>query len=133
MLHDELRQTLHVIAAADSAPVVFHCTSGKDRTGVVAALVLTLLGVSREDVVADFALTARATERLVADWERQNPGHTMRWPGYGQAPAALMGRFLDDVDGEYGSVHGYVTDHLGLPADVSSRLCRAYLEPTPAC
>lgn len=69
-----------LIAAADSAPVVFHCASGKDRTGIVAALVLTLLGVSRKDVVADFALTARATDRLVADWERQNPSRTMRWP-----------------------------------------------------
>jgi protein-tyrosine phosphatase len=42
----ELRQVLEVVAAEGAGPVVVHCASGKDRTGIVAALVLALLGVS---------------------------------------------------------------------------------------
>ena len=46
-----------MIADPDAAPVVVHCMAGKDRTGVVCALTLALLGVSDEDIAADYALT----------------------------------------------------------------------------
>jgi protein-tyrosine phosphatase len=55
---EELRRALEVIACGDG-PVVFHCASGKDRTGLLAALVLALVGVAEDDIVADFALTER--------------------------------------------------------------------------
>jgi protein-tyrosine phosphatase len=48
----EISQALQVVAAADSAPLVIHCASGKDRTGLVAALVLSLLGVAEDDIAA---------------------------------------------------------------------------------
>ena len=48
-----------MIAEPDAFPALFHCSGGKDRTGVVSALILLTLGVSREDVVADFMLTQR--------------------------------------------------------------------------
>jgi protein-tyrosine phosphatase len=110
----ELRQVLEVVAAAATAPVVVHCASGKDRTGIVAALVLALLGVSERDIVADFALTGLATAGLVADWRGAYPDRTLRWPGYGQAPEALMRRFLAELAAGYGSVHGYARDRLGV-------------------
>jgi len=47
------------IAGPDAFPALFHCAGGKDRTGVVSALILLVLGVAREDVVADFMLTQR--------------------------------------------------------------------------
>lgn len=92
----EIRRTLEVIAAADE-PLVFHCASGKDRTGIIAALVLSLLGVEEDTVVEDFALTGLATDRLVADWRAAHDGRSPRWPGYGTAPAGLMRRFLRDL------------------------------------
>lgn len=48
-----------LIAEPDAFPALFHCSGGKDRTGLVSALILLTLGVSREDVVADFMLTQR--------------------------------------------------------------------------
>ena len=51
-------------SAPDSRPAVFHCTAGKDRTGLLSALVLSLLGVPEETVVADYALSGEAMERL---------------------------------------------------------------------
>jgi protein-tyrosine phosphatase len=47
--------------AATKTPAVFHCTAGKDRTGVVSALLLLLLGVPREVVIGDYSLTALYT------------------------------------------------------------------------
>ncbi len=109
----ELRQTLKTIAEAEG-PLVFHCASGKDRTGLVAALVLSLLGVDENGVAEDFALTEAATELLVADWAAAHDGRTPSWPGYGRAPEEVIRLFLAGLTAEYGSVHGYVTGRLGV-------------------
>ncbi|MFE2015014.1 tyrosine-protein phosphatase [Streptomyces sp. NPDC059491] len=118
---EELRTALEVIAAADG-PLVFHCASGKDRTGLLAALVLGLLDVPDEEILSDFALTELATERLVADWRATHPGRELRWPGYGRAPADVLRLFLADLRDRHGSVHGYVTGHVGLDPAVIARL-----------
>src|ERR1019366_5162239 len=69
MLDDAAPQitgALEVLTAPDSRPAVFHCTAGKDRTGLLSALVLSLLGVPEETVVADYALSGAAMARLRA-------------------------------------------------------------------
>jgi protein-tyrosine phosphatase len=118
---EELRQALEVIAS-DSGPLVFHCASGKDRTGLVAGVVLGLLGVAEDDIVADFALTELATDRLIADWQAAHPGRTLKWPGYGRAPEEIMRLFLADLAVTYGSVHDYAVQHLGVDDTLISRL-----------
>lgn len=69
---DAFAQAIEVLAAAPGA-ALFHCTAGKDRTGVLALLVLDLVGVDREAVVEDFALTEARIEpireRLLRDAE----------------------------------------------------------------
>ncbi|MEV5968995.1 tyrosine-protein phosphatase [Streptomyces sp. NPDC051921] len=120
----ELREALEIIAAADG-PLVFHCAAGKDRTGLLAALVLGLLDVSDEQILADFALTELATERFVVDWKAANPGRELRWPGFGRAPAEIMRLVLADLRAEYGSVYAYATGHVGLdPAVVDALRAR---------
>ncbi|MFB8279468.1 tyrosine-protein phosphatase [Nocardia colli] len=125
---EEIRETLEVIAAADG-PTVFHCASGKDRTGLIAALVLTLLGVSDQQIVEDFTLTELATERLVADWRAAYPDKELTWPGYGRAPAEVMRLFLDGLAVDHGSMHGYATNLLGVDDDLIAALRRSLLEP----
>lgn len=49
-------------------PLVFHCAAGKDRTGVAAALLLSLLGVSDEVIIADYLLTQQAMDGLIENW-----------------------------------------------------------------
>ncbi|WP_405014233.1 tyrosine-protein phosphatase [Kitasatospora sp. NBC_01539] len=125
----ELAEVLRVVAAADG-PLLFHCYSGKDRTGIVAALVLTLLGVGEHDVVADFTLTGQATERLV-DGYRARHGRTPDWPGYGRAPAAVMELFLADLTDRYGSVTGYAATRLGADGGLVRALRGRLLTPRP--
>jgi len=59
-----------VAAIADAAPggVLVHCHAGKDRTGVVIALLLSLVGVSDEDIADDYARTAVNLEPLIVEW-----------------------------------------------------------------
>ncbi|MFJ8021394.1 GNAT family N-acetyltransferase [Streptomyces sp. NPDC096311] len=127
----EIRETLQLIArAAESdTPLAFHCASGKDRTGLVAALVLSLLGVPDQTIVEDFTLTERATPLLVADWRTDNPDRELLWPAYGTAPAEIMTRFLATMNSRYGSVQSYVTETLGLDTAFTSALRATLLEP----
>ena len=118
---DHLRTAVTTIAQADRAPVVVHCAAGKARTGLLTAVILSLVGVADDDIVADYALTGLATERFVADWLRRHPEAPM-WDGFGLAPAETMRLFLDDLTGRHGSVEGYVTEVLGLDATVVDRL-----------
>lgn len=124
----EIAQVLTVLAD-EPGPAVFHCASGKDRTGIVAALLLTVLGVPRAQVLDDFALTELATDRLVADWWAAYPDRDRLWSGYGRAPAAILDLTLADLDARYGSVEAYLRDHAGLADDVPVRLRERWLEP----
>ena len=122
LAHDgkaELRQAIEVLAASEG-PAVFHCMAGKDRTGIVAALILTLLGVSEPDIVADFALSGLAADRFTADWRARNPGGGYLWPGYCQTPPELMTAFLAGMTSRYGSVAEYAETAAGIgPATVA--------------
>ncbi|MFD0269779.1 tyrosine-protein phosphatase [Streptomyces sp. NPDC127106] len=127
---EEIRQVIELIATGPG-PAVFHCTSGKDRTGLVAALLLTLLGVSEEDVLADFALTELATERLLADWHTAHPDRTMRWPSYGRAPAVVLSLVLADLSARYGSTAGYLADRVGIAPSTQNHLRTRFLMSAP--
>ncbi|WP_171165698.1 tyrosine-protein phosphatase [Streptomyces sp. I05A-00742] len=129
---EELRRSLQVIAAAEDRPVVFHCASGKDRTGLLAAVVLTLLDVAEADIVEDFTLTGLATERLVADWRAGNPGRELTWPDYGRAPAEVMTLFLAGLTERHGSVRAYAEKLLGADDTLVAALRRNLLMPEPA-
>ncbi|MEU8772602.1 tyrosine-protein phosphatase [Streptomyces sp. NPDC048606] len=118
---EEIRGALELIADG-TGPTVFHCTSGKDRTGLIAAFVLTLLEVPEEEILADFALTELATARLTADWHAAHPGRTMRWPSYGRAPATVMSLVLADLTTRYGSPAAYLTETVGITPDTVARL-----------
>ncbi|MEW2416311.1 tyrosine-protein phosphatase [Streptomyces sp. NPDC046866] len=124
---EEIRQVIELIAAGPG-PAVFHCTSGKDRTGLIAALVLSLLEVSEEQILADFALTELATQRLLADWHAANPGRTMRWPSYGRAPATVLALTLADLAARHGSVAAYLTDDVGITEQTTTRLRQRLLD-----
>ncbi|WAZ23300.1 GNAT family N-acetyltransferase [Streptomyces cinnabarinus] len=132
---EEIRQALELIAksAESDEPLVFHCASGKDRTGELAALVLSLLGVDEQTIIEDFSLTELATEALLADWRARNDGRSPRWPDFARAPESVMRLFLAALKERHGSVEGYVTEALSLDAEALARTLRgALLEQPPA-
>ncbi len=125
----ELRRALEVLADDGSGPVVFHCVSGKDRTGLLAALLLALLGVPEADIVEDYARTELATDRFLADWRAEHPGGEQPWLGFGRAPADVMRLFLVEMSERYGSVRAYAERLLGADAELVAALRRNLLEP----
>ena len=102
---------LRVIADAQSAPVVFHCAAGKDRTGLVAGLLLSGLGVDDATVVADYALSHEAGERtrewaVTAAPELAERFTTMPAVFRAAHPDSLAG-VLSDLRERHGDVRSY--------------------------
>ncbi|MER7570213.1 GNAT family N-acetyltransferase [Streptomyces sp. NPDC126514] len=131
----EIGRALELVAEAAAAdqPLVFHCASGKDRTGLLAALVLGLLGVDDHTVIEDFSLTELAAPALLAEWRARNDGRTPAWLGFGRAPESVMRLFLAAFTTHYGSIEDYVTKALSLDAAALTHTLRtAFLEQPPA-
>lgn len=109
---EAVRDILRALTHADAYPAVFFCMAGKDRTGVLAAILLSLLGASDEDIAVDFELSGDEVVALVdhlraqEDFEEHpmmnQPIELLR------APRSAMERFLSDVDETYGGLPGYV-------------------------
>ncbi|MFF3333423.1 GNAT family N-acetyltransferase [Streptomyces sp. NPDC002888] len=130
----EIRRALELVAQAAESdePLVFHCASGKDRTGQLAALVLGLLDIPEPAIIEDFTLTELATPALLADWRTRNGGRTPTWPGFARAPERVMRLYLESFRARYGSPEAYVSQTLGLNAKaLSETLRRHLLEPRP--
>ncbi len=134
MLDDAMPQivgALEVLAAPEARPAVFHCTAGKDRTGLLSALVLSLLGVPEETVVADYALSGEAMERLRAKLILKYPDGKAVISDISEvfsADPANMVRLFAHLRERYGSVPGYA-ERAGVSDDVVTRLRSALLEP----
>ena len=100
-----------LIADSQSHPMVFHCTAGKDRAGVLAALLLGILGVSDREIIENYAMSDAAMKTLIArgaagpEWTQPTDGH----PDYVyRAVPESMAFFLSFLQREYGSARGYV-------------------------
>ncbi len=67
-LADEISAIFHILTERDNLPVIIHCSAGKDRAGGMVALVHLLLGVNRNDIMADYLLSNRAGRNVKAEW-----------------------------------------------------------------
>jgi protein tyrosine/serine phosphatase len=107
--------SLRVIADPANAPVIVHCMAGKDRTGTVCALTLTLLGVSDEDIARDYALTTTAMKPLTRYLLEKHPEAVQGNEHMFDSPEGAMTIFLADLRALHGSIENYVRE-LGLTA-----------------
>ena len=115
------------IADAPAGGVLVHCTAGKDRTGLVVALTLTAVGVSRDDVLADYAASA---ENLAGEWVERMIAAAERFSGpiddnvrslLSSSPADVLAEVLDVIDRQYGGTEHLLLTH-GFDAATLTRL-----------
>lgn len=115
---------LKVLADPASGPTLVHCAAGKDRTGVIVALALSLAGVTRDAVVADYVRSAERADRILARLQATE--------AYGASladvsvrditpVASSMEDFLDAVDRHYGGAHGLAMS-LGVSEEEVARI-----------
>ncbi|CAM3199169.1 tyrosine-protein phosphatase [Lactiplantibacillus plajomi] len=147
-VHDRMLDLYEQLALSDSArhgyrnfiqglltpvPVVFHCFAGKDRTGVGAALILKILGVSDEQIMADYLQTnlqrADANQAILSALSGKLPANQLA--GIQTAlnvDAAYLTRYFDVITQHYGTFNEYLLTGLQLTTRELNELRRLYLE-----
>jgi protein-tyrosine phosphatase len=110
----------------DTAPLVIHCTAGKDRTGFASALILKALGVADDLVVEDYMLTNRFYRRAEAGLSSDLPEAVRAV--LGSVEASFLLAALDTVRSDYGDLEAYFETGLGLGPRERAVLERRYLE-----
>ncbi len=118
------------VVAGSEAPVVFFCAAGKDRTGVFAAIVLGLLGVSDEDIVTDYALTHEVIEKIhilrtsaaseSANESAASYAHLIGEDLRNAYPASMQAT-IERLRERYGDWEGYASE-IGVGPDVLDEL-----------
>jgi protein-tyrosine phosphatase len=125
--------TVTLLADPGALPAVFYCAAGKDRTGVLAAVILAAIGVREQDIVADYHLSKARVERIVAraraagDREAASP-MLAQPPTVMAAPPAAMQLLLAALREEHGSAAGYLRD-AGVGAATLAAVADNLLEP----
>jgi protein-tyrosine phosphatase len=109
---DALADAIRTLARPERLPAAFHCAAGKDRTGVLAALVLALVGVDDDTVATDYGLSRLGMDRLV-EWIRATYPDRLDTMAdqpavFLDAPDAAMHLFLEELRAAHGSVEAYV-------------------------
>jgi protein-tyrosine phosphatase len=108
----------NTIAEADGA-VLFHCFAGKDRTGLVAAMLLEMAGVAREHIAADYCETDRQLARQYEIWlDEASPEVRDEIRADLCCPADRILGTLDHVDRTWGGVAGYLEGAGVSPANL---------------
>ena len=120
---------------AGETPILFHCTAGKDRTGVAAMLILLALGASDETICADYARTnlcrAAEIEKAMADHAAEiaaDPAQKLRWQTSAGVDPETAPFVLRTIRQDYGSAESYLEAEYGLTPARLMRLRRMYLE-----
>jgi protein-tyrosine phosphatase len=126
-----LADALTLVADSSNLPVVFHCAAGKDRTGVLAALVLDILGVADEVIIADYVITADRMP-LILERYRSDPAFAERMvtlpASRFSVEAATMKRFLTGLRARHGGARSWALSS-GVQAEALDRMERTLLEP----
>ena len=105
-----MAQAFNALAQDVNQPALFHCNAGKDRTGVLGATLLSVLGVSREDVVADFLMTNEVIDGILARIKKM-PGFQDSTRDGIMAPQSAIEKFLDVMQRDFGGPESYLLRH----------------------
>lgn len=123
-------QALELIAEPANHPLVFHCAVGKDRTGMLAAMLLKLLGVKETDIIEDYTLSEPYMDELLEKLKNIPPKEGERpldIPEYfWKASASSMVKLLSTLKKEYGSVEKYLKE-MGMAENLPQQLRKTLL------
>jgi protein-tyrosine phosphatase len=126
---DAIREVLTAIAEARDGAVLFHCTGGKDRTGIIAALILGAVGVETQLILDDYALTKQATTSMMkeinAEATARGVDAAIMTPFLGCEPETMQS-MLEHINERYGGVVAYLAA-IGMEAAAIERLRRRFV------
>ncbi len=125
----DIARVVTLLSDVDEGPTVVHCVAGKDRTGLVSALVLSLLDVTDDEIANDYALTELSEPAYLA-WVRSvDPAEAEKTqpPFYTQTPADAMRLTMAELRERHGTPRDYLLAS-GLTTDALQRLRDGLIE-----
>jgi protein-tyrosine phosphatase len=129
----QIGELFTLLSDKNGLPAVFHCHAGKDRTGIVAALLLATLNVERDKILDDYELTARYRQRIHQESSYQRLIESGLSPeaaaGVLTTPRWAMQHALEELDRRYGGIAGYLQGPVGMHPDRLRSLRQRLLEP----
>jgi protein-tyrosine phosphatase len=107
---ERFAEAVEAVADAPEGAVVVHCAGGKDRTGLVTALLLRLAGVGIAEIAADYALSGANLRERALPWieEAETEEEQRRRERISVTPAESMTGVLEELQRRYGGVAGYL-------------------------
>jgi len=127
---ERIIRALEIIAEPDNHAVLFHCAVGKDRTGILAAFIYSILGVADEDIISDYAETAKAMPAFMEKVREEPRGAEMleKMPAYmWEASPYSMEIFLAELQKDHGTLEGCLIES-GADENLFQKLRDALLE-----
>lgn len=128
------RQMFETLLTREPQAAVIHCASGKDRTGIAAALLLAALGASRDTIVADYLLSNEYLDakhhiaRAIADFGNVlSMTDSTALQALYEVRAAYINAALDKIDTEYGGMESYLQEQLGIGLVEREQIQQRYL------
>lgn len=131
---EAIHQFLHILLGTEQGATMFHCSAGKDRTGISAAVILTILGVPKETILEDYLMTnqmrANANQMIVNGLRNKSvPEGVLKVV---EAALSVKKEYLETsyavAEKEYGSFGNYISEGLCVSESEQSRLKELYLE-----
>ena len=95
------------LIAKSRGAVLFHCHAGKDRTGIIAALLLMIAGVSKWDVVADYEVSSIYLRKET--YEQYDSSEISYWDHFLSKPENIL-HFINHIEGKYGGANAYLVE-----------------------
>lgn len=128
----DIQRALHIIAAAaeSNTPQLLFCKLGKDRTGLMSALVLACCGATDEEIIADYARSDGTDEVALGGMEKKRELQGMDRQLFASAPPEAMRVTLEYAKTKYGGLRGYM-ETIGFDKAAQRRLGEA-LSPETA-
>lgn len=128
------QQLFHLLLNNRKGALLFHCTAGKDRTGMASYLILSALGVKEDVIMEDYLLTNKVTQDFRNQWlqEMRNNGASEELVTNRAALASVAPDYLNtaisNIKENYGNVNNYLTQHLEINASDIKKLRELYLD-----
>lgn len=131
---EKFKEFFNVLLEAQTGGILFHCAGGKDRTGIASLFILTILGVSKEDIIKDYSMSDMVNQkhnRWLSFWIRL----LIPFKGFKKlliemlyAKKEYMVKTIEAIEQQYGSVLKYLEDVIGIDNEKQEKIKDLYLE-----